>query len=251
MNIDNIDVTQLSPNALYITPVPYDWSENKSDCPEWEIIYPSTNTWSLTACKDYLDRVGVTPPAPNPWTMNNLSLMMYLEDFLGMNFSFENREALIEMLVDLLDSREVDGLRIWRNVCEQNIFQRENLIPAVWYFYPLPHFDLSETSSAQMNLLEAGLPLVLVMVGQQPVLALKAGGMDLSWEICQGYMCLGYLPPIHFLCGLPNLAGHVNATVIAAAERTLDLVTSTLHQTWREIELLKRKQQMKAVHTTL
>jgi len=30
--------------------------------------------------------------------------------------------------------------------------------------------------------------------------------MDLSWDICEGYMLLGYLPPVHF-CDLPAFAG--------------------------------------------
>lgn len=36
-------------------------------------------------------------------------------------------------------------------------------------------------------------------------IALTGGGMDLSWEICETYINLGYLPLMHF-CGLPKMA---------------------------------------------
>jgi hypothetical protein len=38
-------------------------------------------------------------------------------------------------------------------------------------------------------------------------LALTGGGMDLSWEICEAYILLGYLPPVHF-ADLPAMAGY-------------------------------------------
>ena len=37
-------------------------------------------------------------------------------------------------------------------------------------------------------------------------LALTGGGMDLSWEICETFMRLGYWPPAHF-ARLPEMAG--------------------------------------------
>lgn len=36
-------------------------------------------------------------------------------------------------------------------------------------------------------------------------LALTGGGQNLSWEICEAYMCLGFLPPVHF--ELPSMCG--------------------------------------------
>lgn len=53
----------------------------------------------------------------------------------------------------------------------------------------------------------ARLPLCLVVFeGNDEYLALTGGGMDLSWEICEAYMRLGYLPPAHFI-DLPGMAG--------------------------------------------
>ncbi|MDH5523044.1 MAG: hypothetical protein OEY01_03440 [Desulfobulbaceae bacterium] len=37
-------------------------------------------------------------------------------------------------------------------------------------------------------------------------MALAAGGMDLSWDICEAYISLGYYPPAHY-CDLPRMAG--------------------------------------------
>ena len=40
-------------------------------------------------------------------------------------------------------------------------------------------------------------------------LALTGGGMDLSPQICQAFIALGYLPPVHF-GSLPRFAGFEN-----------------------------------------
>lgn len=50
------------------------------------------------------------------------------------------------------------------------------------------------------------LPLCIVDIDQAYYLALTGGGMDLSWEIAEAYMCLGYLPP-QFVHDLPRMAG--------------------------------------------
>lgn len=52
----------------------------------------------------------------------------------------------------------------------------------------------------------AELPLTVVLIDHTPFLALTGGGMDLSWEICQAYVNLGYFPPAHF-ARLPRMAG--------------------------------------------
>ena len=32
----------------------------------------------------------------------------------------------------------------------------------------------------------------------EAALAVSAGGMDLSWDVCEAYLLLGYLPPLNF-----------------------------------------------------
>jgi hypothetical protein len=51
-----------------------------------------------------------------------------------------------------------------------------------------------------------GLPLCIIerLDGEGYELALTGGGMDLSWEICEAFVRLGFLPPVHF-CDLPDM----------------------------------------------
>lgn len=79
--------------------------------------------------------------------------------------------------------------------------------PMMMFLYPLPpsgeydrEFDPDEAAAKL-----AGLPLCVVRVDDQYGLALTGGGMDFSWEICEAYTCLGYLPPYTF-CDLPAMS---------------------------------------------
>lgn len=76
--------------------------------------------------------------------------------------------------------------------------------PMMNYAYELPYFSGEHLFGA----LEAikDLPLCLVQWNGQYWLALTGGGMDLSWEICEAYIALGYLPPVAF-AELPSMAG--------------------------------------------
>lgn len=77
--------------------------------------------------------------------------------------------------------------------------------PMMNFFYPLGDV-LTFTNVEAMAKEIVDLPLCLVRLGDELGLALTGGGgMDLSWEICEAYMRLGYLPPTHF--ELPDMAG--------------------------------------------
>lgn len=73
--------------------------------------------------------------------------------------------------------------------------------PMMSYYYELPT-DPSDAAIAEL----VELPVCVVYIDGEPGLALTGGGMDLSWEICEAFMRLGYLPPLHF-AGLPAIAG--------------------------------------------
>lgn len=85
--------------------------------------------------------------------------------------------------------------------------------PMMDYYYPLPDF-VDMLRMRGWSLEEAGrqvatdLPLCIVGFGDEEKygLALTGGGMDLSWEICEAHMRLGYLPPFHFASHLPRMA---------------------------------------------
>ncbi len=77
--------------------------------------------------------------------------------------------------------------------------------PMMDYYYGLPGFGTDpETASRTI----ADLPLCLVHFPELDTwgLALTGGGMDLSWEIAEAYLRLGYVPPFH-LSDLPAMAG--------------------------------------------
>lgn len=99
----------------------------------------------------------------------------------------------------------------------------ENEGPMMNYYYPLPGFDDDPMEAAKKL---DNLPLVIVQFQDSGdyALALSGGGMDLSWEICEAYMRLGYLPPAHF-CDLPEMCGRGKSPrdrwIIAGCERSL------------------------------
>lgn len=75
-------------------------------------------------------------------------------------------------------------------------------MPMMNYLYPLGRVSDPDDFGRRLE----HLPLTAVEVGGEWFLALTGGGMDLSWEICAGYVALGYYPPAHF-CRLPKMAG--------------------------------------------
>lgn len=104
--------------------------------------------------------------------------------------------------------------------CSGDYFGAE---PMMNYYYPLP----SQTFGADNAEAIENLPVVLVEIDGEYALALSGGGMDLSWEICEAYMRLGFLPPFHFT-RLPGMAGKpdgaVDAWVIAGAKRSCEVI---------------------------
>lgn len=86
--------------------------------------------------------------------------------------------------------------------------------PMMSYFYGLEDlrsdFDPAEAAKAIVDL-----PLcVIEWQGDEQdnhsggyALALTGGGTDLTWEICEAFMRLGYLPPVHFASQLPGICG--------------------------------------------
>lgn len=74
--------------------------------------------------------------------------------------------------------------------------------PMMSYWYPV---KLDDCEDAARKI--AHLPLCVVEFEDgRTGLALTGGGMDLSWEICEAFIALGYWPPLHF-CDLPRMSG--------------------------------------------
>lgn len=93
--------------------------------------------------------------------------------------------------------------------------------PMMNYYYPV---ELDDLESAARTLVDS--VCVAVDVNGETGLALAGGGMDLSWEICEAFMALGFLPPVHF-CDLPAMAGKRatpgNLATIEACERSCSI----------------------------
>lgn len=84
----------------------------------------------------------------------------------------------------------------------------------------------------------ASLPLCIVKMDGDVYLALTGGGMDLSWEIAEAYIRLGYLPPVAL--DLPRMAGRGDSRrdrhILAAMNRSY---TVTINQMKRKKESLR------------
>lgn len=80
--------------------------------------------------------------------------------------------------------------------------------PMMSYWYPLGiPSDSSLISEEDAAEALVDLPLCLVVVDEQYGLALTGGGMDLTWEIVEAFVTLGFLPPLD--CARPpRMAGY-------------------------------------------
>ena len=132
--------------------------------------------------------------------------------------------------------------------CDSGDDEYDYYMPMMNYYYPLPdtfarHIrpetaaDILAKSSCNLTLIE-----FLKDYGSRYALALTGGGMDLSWEICEAYTLLGYLPPLAF-CRVPRLAGmKLNARtkrILAACNRTVSVSIFRAECIRRDIRLAR------------
>lgn len=90
----------------------------------------------------------------------------------------------------------------------------------------------SPISAAEAAFRLRNLPLVVVEVDGDAALTLSGGGMDLSWEINEAFIRLGYLPPIAF--ELPGMAGRgeseLDRYIIKARTRAIEVKIGQLQR---------------------
>lgn len=105
-----------------------------------------------------------------------------------------------------------DGPQDWETVIDgMKEEDLEDYGPKMSYYYLLPKDFYEDHSTAQSGSLagavgevnKCNLCLVYLKEEDRYALVLTGGGMDLSWSICEGFMRLGFLPPLKF-CELPN-----------------------------------------------
>jgi hypothetical protein len=124
----------------------------------------------------------------------------------------ECRDMLREVTVTEEDGSEGEE----RNTCRGTMHLEG---PMMNYWYPVKLDDCEEAA-----LKIAHLPLCVVEFEDgETGLALTGGGMDLSWEIAEAFIALGYWPPVHF-CDLPKMSGRGKSekdlAIISACEES-------------------------------
>jgi len=98
-------------------------------------------------------------------------------------------------------------------------------VPMINILYPLPGLNM-DPSAAQVRLI--GFNVVVVLVDEKPFLAPSACGVNLSWDVCNAYITLGYHPPISF-ADLPDMGlspDRKKIAIIAAMITSVDRARS-------------------------
>lgn len=122
----------------------------------------------------------------------------------------------------------------------------DEISPMMNYYYPikLDRVNSSEEGAHILDKFGGNICLVYFTESEDYAMALTGGGMDLSWDICEGYMLLGYLPPIHF-CDLPNFAGMKltakNKWILNGCLRSCQVSMYQAKNLTRDLKALKKK----------
>jgi hypothetical protein len=138
------------------------------------------------------------------------------------------RHSELEEWIDAMEGSDEEPAP---DPCDGHVPQAEG--PMMNYWYPCPINSPEDAA----RILE-GLPVCVVEVDGEMGLALTGGGMDLSWEICEAYTRLGYLPPIHYAGRLPKMADRLSdgkRMVLAAAKRAAEIRVAWAQRAVEEI----------------
>lgn len=111
--------------------------------------------------------------------------------------------------------------------------ENEEWMPMMNYYYPLPK-DFKPWDNIKKDL-SPNTTLIYFTDEDKYAIALTGGGMNLTWNIAESYINLGYLPPLDY-CDLPRMAGMrmkpKSKKIIFACRRTLDVTKNraVLHE---------------------
>jgi len=153
-------------------------------------------------------------------SMSKDEILKYLEYAVGKNYMDEYKDKNKEELED-------DAYELYRE-------QEE---PMMNYIYPLgQNFRPEDDSWKKLN------NTTIVEIDGEYYLALTGGGMDMTWQIAESYINLGYYPPAHY-CRLPRMAGkdyksEKNQRIITACKESLDTVSTWALNNKEELERL-------------
>jgi hypothetical protein len=127
--------------------------------------------------------------------------------------------------------------------------ENEEYAPMMNYLYPLPdeftrdmENRFGEDWQTKIKNKLNNMTVVYLIDQETYFLALTGGGMDMSWQICETYINLGYLPPLTY-CDLPNMAGtNYNSAktkrIIKACKRSAQVAIIQAKSTLRTLKSL-------------
>ena len=114
--------------------------------------------------------------------------------------------------------------------------------PMMSYAYPIDTDRIGSPEAAALAIKH--LPLCLIEMDGNYYLALTGGSMDLSWEIAESFMRLGYLPPVHF-SNLPLRAGNDLNTrrkwIVAAMRRAIRINMNWLRSDLERLNFTRKE----------
>jgi hypothetical protein len=212
-------------DAIMTSPVDFDFGEGYAET--WDIVYPSVEDWSLQDCHSYLREKGGDLPEPNPFDMNREEMTELLNEVSIEVDDKDSDETLLNAIIENINDGTIYGLEDWHQVVEEVMQDNpDDFSPMMNYYYPLPNFSM-DPAKAQAILHRDGGAVCVVLVGDEPALALTGGGMDMSWDICEAFILLNYYPPFRFT-DLPKFAGEKltpkNKRVIDACIETAEIL---------------------------
>lgn len=190
-SFDYPNANNLNHNAIGVKPVDMDWSEGYGE--QWEVlkpIGPDDMEW-----EDLMDERFPYPDTEYP----------KIEDFTDDAAGLDAYDAAVEAYDDArekVDEAREQAAEEWRREYESGDHG-----PMMNYAYPLPLRGEVDAHAAIDKLNNCC--IVRFIDGPHDgeyFLALTGGGMDLTWEICESYIALGFHPPEHFASKLPRMS---------------------------------------------
>jgi len=185
-------LARLSFDAVDVTASDFDWFDEETR-ERWEYVYPDLTDLGLKELRAIADATSEEARKALDAECHDFDPVDGACDFC----LADSREECEEEQ----EGPAAEALATWF----QENPDEADLDPQMNYAYPLP--GGADPGSLQAELIEHHLPLCVVELDGEPVMALTGGGMDLSWEICRAYMVAGFMPPYHWAKRLPAMAG--------------------------------------------
>ncbi len=226
---DYPEIETLSAGAVDWTPLDYEfsserWAEGTEDGTGWRVCYGSVIP------QDFDDEHEVE--IEDPKTEDNRRLTFYKSGSvfkpagsIGVEVRDEDGDYEETSTVtpgeseyeDLCGEFGLDGDEVRAEFEGED---HERWSPMMNYAYPLESSPPDDWKNLVNN-------CTCVEIDGNYYLALTGGGMDFTWEICESYMALGYLPPSHFARRLPGMAGRGQSErdrwIAAGCRRSLEV----------------------------